>query len=461
MSGAQKAAAVAKGHINSSPASVVAGTAGTGSKTSKPTGTATVSNPASQKVQSAGNAKQNTATVTQSANRSSDNAPTGMTGSPSTYLSGNFSSWNSSASANGNHSSNKTSGTNRKNSSFTSTSSSSSSSSNGSSSYSSGNSYYNTSVSTVHKIENTVNDAAHKFGDVINASADKIGSDEESYEVVDKYRPSISYELVKPEPTHGEWTKIDSKSNEYQENLYMNKYKDTADDKMYNGTTTYTITKEEYDEELKKEIPFEGKEINSCTAFKSEDGSEMVRINEAVFTSFNLEGCKITSSAIVVGVATNTEIDIKEMAKYDVNKDGLFDTTECLAAFKHYLAEDDDVSVRRYDNSKKDENNNSVIQFDKKTFDEIANSNDEVYVIARADGVGGEGHKHWIVLKGYSFDKKSNMLTFDYKGSSENDRKNNRCYILGENKGGYANTYTIDCIEVYTVKHNSKLGGGI
>lgn len=179
---------------------------------------------------------------------------------------------------------------------------------------------------------------------------------------------------------------------------------------------------------------------------KKDTKTSIVEID--VFNKFSKYGCKLTSAAVIVGLASGKDIDLIDINEFDKDKDGNFGSDECLEAFNHYLSEGDSVSVKRY------ENNESTNQFDKETFDKLVESGDEVYIMARATT------GHWIVLKGYDVgnvtDKNGNVISdekkvkFDFKGSSLYDK--GRTYMLGNTLDKKNDIYGIDCIEVYTVK---------
>ena len=138
---------------------------------------------------------------------------------------------------------------------------------------------------------------------------------------------------------------------------------------------------------------------------------------------------------------TGEDIDITKVNdEYDTNKDGLMTQTEITAAIEKNLSENQTLKSDYWEN-----------KLTKETLDEIANSQEgTTYVLGRAEDVCGG--QHWIVLEGYSINE-SGQVVFDYNGTSENDARNNRTYILGEPTAEQKanNYYQISKIETYTI----------
>lgn len=229
-------------------------------------------------------------------------------------------------------------------------------------------------------------------------------------EPLEEKSPVSQVIVANEERTHGEWTNIDSKKDKFQYNLTQGKYANAGDEEkngMMNGTSCekYTVNVDSYEE-----IGDDG-----VIYVKSPKNGEKETIEVPVFNTFDKYGCKMTSAAVIVGLATGKNIDILDINDCDENRDGLFTMSECKAAFEKYLGNESEVSCKRYENVEGSSNT-----FSKETFDNIVESEDEVYVIARATS------GHWIVLTGYNLDKDTNKLEFEYKGSSTNDIRYNR-----------------------------------
>lgn len=385
MSGAQKASAVAKGHINSSPASVVAGTSGTGAKTSKPSGTAATSNTAAQKPQATASAAQNTVTVTRTTNSSADNAPTGMTGSSSTYLSGNFSSWN-------NTSSSTSTGQKHKSNSWTSSSSSSSSSS---SNYSSGGSSYSNNT------------------------------DYRGY-------PHTTQQTDFDENQSSEIVLFSNKQIKTDDIATMQRHKGTSiDDEMY-GTHEKR--------NMKAENLFKVAQILLGTndIDLGEYAVKDVKVKEKIPNKFSTAGCKIDGTAIAISTAIGSYIDIAEINKFDKNQDGFFTPEETLEAFANYLSDDKTVE---YDYWKD--------KLNKDTLDTIASYGDEIYILGRARSVVEENDTHWVLLYGYHMNEnKQVQFEFVGTSYNDKNRNYILGKPLENQKGSYFSidfiqTYTI------------------
>ena len=156
---------------------------------------------------------------------------------------------------------------------------------------------------------------------------------------------------------------------------------------------------------------------------------------------FSKVGCKMEGASKILTEITGKDIDITNVNdEYDTNKDGLMTQTEITSAIEKNLSENQTVTSDYWEK-----------QLTKETLDEIANSQEgTTYVLGRAEDVCGG--QHWIVLEGYSINE-SGQVVFDYNGTSENDARNNRTYILGEPTAEQKanNYYQISKIETYTI----------
>jgi len=420
--------------------------------------------------------------VTRTTNGSADNPPGAVSGSPSTYLTrppesatpavagltGSPSTYLSKQPVVSGFGNKYRGGT----SSFPSSGSSSSSASSSSNSYSS-----NTSIKSIGKSSagTTANPPAAMTGSpstyLTAAVGPEISQTVNTENAMKKLQSEMGFRVqqenlvpVSQSPVINQekgYTKIVDISEEYKTSM-QDHLNDSLNGTMYDGIEKYEYTKEAYEAELKKDKPAWNGDILDTKFYQDETGIDKVSVTVQKYTSFSNSGCKVASVAIIIEQAIGKTVDIKEIDEFDKDRDGLFSTEECLSAFKHYLAEGDDVSVDRYDNDLSVTNGK---RFDRKKIEEIAKSDNEVYVIARAQGVCGGSH--WVVLKGYDevsvmyknektgYIEKTNQLRFDYRGSSKNDR--NRTYVLGQKVGNQYETYGVDCIEVYNVKRGKSL----
>lgn len=397
-----------------------------------------VSGSQGQKAPSATPSGQAANTATRATNSTADNAPTGMSGCPSTYLSGNFSAGSSNAGTAKQNSSRKSSSSNWKQTSSSSSSSSNRSNSSrssfsGSSSDSSDKSNnYNPLAFIVKKNSPSSKDSVYDIDSNIESITNKIFGNTEDGEESVMNIPDESKENDSNLETTG--TVLFSKKDIKIDKIYnMQCHKGTPiDDEMYGTTEKHHKEAEEMFKVTQilcglNNINLEEKAFND------------IKIVEEVPNKFSTVGCKITATAYAIEAAIGHHIDIAEINKFDANQDGLFSSEETLEAFKAYLSDEKSVEYDWWHD-----------KLNKKTLDAIASYGDEIYILGRARSVVKKDDTHWVLLYGYHMNDQK-QVQFEFIGTSNNDK--NRNYILGaplESQRG--NYFTIDFLQTYTIK---------
>lgn len=152
----------------------------------------------------------------------------------------------------------------------------------------------------------------------------------------------------------------------------------------------------------------------------------------------------MASAAKMISDALGIDVSLIDINSYDSNNDGCMSEEEIASAFRSYLSANDSEAELKTDYWKD--------KLSKEKLNEIvAKEEGTTYVLGQAKDVfGGD---HWVVLTGYRLND-NGQIQFNYSGSSVNDTKQNRNYILGNKLKGQDNFYTITKIETYTlIKH--------
>ena len=214
---------------------------------------------------------------------------------------------------------------------------------------------------------------------------------------------------------------------------------------------TESITEQTSSQNLYKEIP-----ANSATAWGlSTELADKKNMQEYEGTDdddkmngegnkFSKKGCKMASTAKMISDALGIDVSLIDINSYDSNNDGCMSEEEIASAFRSYLSANDSEAELKTDYWKD--------KLSKEKLNEIvAKEEGTTYVLGQAKDVfGGD---HWVVLTGYRLND-NGQIQFNYSGSSVNDAKQHRNYILGNKMKGQDNFYTITKIETYTlIKH--------
>jgi|GEM_PF-4631408 len=233
-------------------------------------------------------------------------------------------------------------------------------------------------------------------------------------------------------------------------NLIMQKYESMPEDKQMKGKDFIRNKKLE---DACSDILNTFKCLTLISDIPVEDDffNHTVKIIDEYPNLYSKYGCKLTSAAIMIAIATGKDIDMLDVNEFDADSNGELTKEEILDAFNYYLESGDSVSVTRFTNRRTEDG--YFDKFDKQTIDEVTNSDDEVFILGRAANVFG--HDHWVVLTGYCINRETKQLEFTYQGSSRNDKGRN--FILEKNSLGTDKTYTIDALEVYTVRRGYKV----
>ncbi len=423
-----------------------------------------------QKAPSATSSGQAANTATRATNSTADNAPTGMSGCPSTYLSGNFSA-GSSATKNNASGNSKVSDTRSKATLAASNqlwwqSTTGNSGSSSTSNYYENRGYPHTMPQTLAShVEKPVSnqfdetrqpreensllpgntyydnreDLYTTMSDVpIQTSESSLNKDESlvvSSENEGYMKRPVLQEKEVPE------IKVDLTTVENAAVAANSSADSTSVQKKYtempaNSAVAWELSTELADKKNMQEL------------VGTEDDDKMngyhTEKNKDVKNKFSTVGCKMTSAAKIISDVLGIDVSLTDINEYDANGDGEMTEEEIASAFRAFLEKSDSNAELKTDYWEQQLNGEKLNEI-------VAKEEGTTYIIGRAKEV--HGGDHWIVLTGYSLDEYG-QIQFNYSGSSVNDANQNRKYILGENKTGENNFFTITKIETYTlIKH--------